>query len=385
MKKIMMISLLASFAISTHVSALSLSEALKASKVKGEVKFQYFNISPVADSKNDTITAIGGNINLITGSFKGFKAGLTFQTSSIFNKNIEGTNDFTATMDASGAVMSEAYLEYEINNTNLKVGRQYISTPLLAGSSSRMIKESFESYSLSNTDLPATKILATYVTKFQSRTNNTGEPGTFIKSNDGAYSIYANNSSIKDLILQAQYLDVKGLISSSDKNALYLDASYTLSGVNLAIQHMSSSNGNIDGSLLGFRASSNIAMFNVTALYTTTGSKGTIYSGLGSGADGAFTALPVHGGAVTYTKDTDTAVIVLATNIKGVTAVAYYGQVKTDAATSPLLYKRINAMGGFLQYSFTKDLNVKLMYESADFDSQNENDDILRLYTSYSF
>lgn len=89
----------------------------------------------------------------------------------------------------------------------LKGGEQFISTPLLAGSGSRLIKESFEGYLLVNNDIPDTTLVAGVVTKYQTRTdkstysdniaavdfqtNGTGEPGNFntIK-NGGVKTLY---------------------------------------------------------------------------------------------------------------------------------------------------------------------------------------------------
>lgn len=43
-----------------------------------------------------------------------------------------------------GAVLSEAYVGYKMDKTTVKVGRQFIATPLIAGSPNRNITQSFE-------------------------------------------------------------------------------------------------------------------------------------------------------------------------------------------------------------------------------------------------
>ena len=385
MKKITKLSLIASLALSTSVYADSLAKAFEDSKVKGEIKGQYFDVQPVTDGKSDSILVVGGNLNIITGSFYGLSAGATFQTSHVLTDSIEGANNFAATMDASGSVMSESYLSYALGNSKIKVGRQYIKTPLVAGSGSRMITQSFEGVTFFNSDIPDTKVVAAYVSKYQNRTNGAGSPGKFNKFEDGAYTLYAKNTSVKNLTLQAQYLDVNGTTSATDKDATYLDAGYDFGVVKAYAQYFDTTNGSEDGSMLGFKVTGNVGMVNLTGLYTTTGSDGTVYNGAGSGADAAFTALPLHGGSVTYTKDTDTVVGVAATNIGGVTLVGYYGQVNTDAPTGPLGYEKIDAYGGFVQYAFNKNFSAKVMYESADFDTADNDDNIFRVYTSYKF
>ena len=68
-------------------------------------------------------------------------------------------------LDAKGAVLSESYLQYDLYKTRFKGGRQHIVMPLIANSGSRMIKESFEGYFLSNTDLPDTTLSAGWVNR----------------------------------------------------------------------------------------------------------------------------------------------------------------------------------------------------------------------------
>lgn len=384
MKKITKLSLVAILALSSSLSADTLVEAFANAKVKGEIKAQFFEVEPLTDGKRDSILAVGGNLNIVTDSYYGFTAGATFQTSHIIDIDTEGTNNFKDTMDASGSVMSESYLMYTLAKTRIKIGRQYIGTPLVAGSSSRMIKQSFEAATLYNTDIPNTTLVASYVGKYQNRTDGAGSPGEFKKFEDGAYTIYAKNTSVKNLILKGQYLDVKGAMSGIDKDATYLDAEYKIGGATVSAQYFNTTNGSEDGSMLGFKATGNIGSFNLTGLYTTTGSDGKVYNGVGSGADASFTALPLHGGSVTYTKDTDTTVGVVATNIVGVTLVGYYGQVNTDDASLP--YEKIDAVGGIVQYAFNKNFSTKVMYESADFNENAlEDDNIFRIYTSYKF
>lgn len=386
MKKITKLSLITALTLSSSVYANTLTEAFAASKVKGEIKAQYFNIETggMTSSNNDDISVVGGNLNLITGSFYGLKAGVTFQTSHVLDISTEGANNFAATMDASGSVMSEAYLSYTLSNTTAKIGRQYITTPLLAGSGSRMIKQSFEGITVVNTDILDTTLIAGYIDKYQNRTDGVGSPGEFDQFEDGAYTLYAKNTSIKDLALQAQYLDVKGNTSATDADSLYIDASYNFGPATVSAQVIDSKQGTTNGRLYGLKASGNVAMFNLSALYTKTTDDGTVYSGIGSGADSSFTALPLHGGGVTYIADTETMVGVAATQLSGATVVAYYGLVNTELSIGAG-YEEIKAFGGFVQYPFTKNFSVKVAYESADFDTLSQDDNIFRVYTSYKF
>jgi len=139
MKQFTKLSLVAAIAVSglTSANASTLAEAFAASKVKGEIKAQYFK--EVQTSKDADIYLTGGKLNIVTGSYNGLKAGATFQTSHVLDYKDSGGNVFKKDQDASGSVLSEAYLAYTLDKTTLKAGRQFIKTPLVAGSGSRMI------------------------------------------------------------------------------------------------------------------------------------------------------------------------------------------------------------------------------------------------------
>ncbi|PIE70657.1 MAG: hypothetical protein CSA22_06570 [Deltaproteobacteria bacterium] len=383
MKKIIKLSLAVYLAFSTLLYADTLENAFANSKIKGEIKAQYFNIEPFLDKENDSIFVFGGNLNWVTENYYGFNAGVTFQASHVEHIDIKNENNFVATMDAAGAVMSESYLQYTLANTSIKAGRQYIATNLMAGSDSRMIKQSFEGVTIISKDIPDTILTLAYIDKYQDRTDGNGNPGNFNHFEDGAWTIHAENRSIENLTLKAQYLDVNSIAANSDKDAAYLEVGYALKGFTVAAQYLDTSNGNVDGKLYGFKVSGNIGIVNLTGLYSTTDDDGALYCGVGSGADPSFTALPLHGGSVTYTKETNTIVGIIGTKLAGVTLVGYYGEVHTDDLSLP--YSQIDAFGGFAQYSFTKNFSAKMMYESADFNTLKNDDNIFRIYTSYKF
>jgi len=172
MRKMTKLSLVACITMATTqgFSADTLAGAFSEGKVSGEIKSQYFQ-KEVSDKKVNIWTN-GGNLSYVTGDFYGLKAGATFQVASVTASDLDNaTTAYDNDQNVSGAVLSEAYLAYTLGNTTAKVGRQYISTPLVAGSGSRIFKESFEGIVISNTDLPNTTIVAAYVDKFQGRTD----------------------------------------------------------------------------------------------------------------------------------------------------------------------------------------------------------------------
>lgn len=229
MEKFAKLSLVASLAVAGFTSAYadSLAEAFATSKLKGEIKSEYFAKRNAAGVK-DSIWSNGGNLYVTTGSYYGLSAGVTFQVGHV--ASVDGSG-YDADMNANGAALSQAYIQYVMNNTSFKAGRQYLHMPLIAVSGSRMFRQSFEAYMLSNTDLPNTTLVAGYVNKYQNRTSSSSgsatigdEPFFADVGDDGAYTLYAKNTSIENLAVQSQYLIEKN--DANDRKSLYADAVY---------------------------------------------------------------------------------------------------------------------------------------------------------------
>lgn len=173
MKNIAKLSLVTAISLTSVTTCLSanetLADAFTNGKIKGEIKSVYSNSNFLGKSTSDDITTIGGSLGYKTADFYGFSAGATFQISHVISDD-NNNNVFSSDLDASGAVLSEAYLEYKLLNTSLKAGRPYIYTPLVSTaidgkSSESLLKDSFEAYLLTNSDIPDTTIVAGYVDK----------------------------------------------------------------------------------------------------------------------------------------------------------------------------------------------------------------------------
>ena len=143
---------------SSSFAADTLADAFKNGKVNGELKAWYFDqtVDPSnAASTNANIINLGIELGYVTDSLYGFTFGATFQGSgNPATAETSAKTVFANDQYAGGGVLSEAYLAYTLGKTTVKAGRQYIATPLVNGSGSRIFKESFEGVVLVNTDLP---------------------------------------------------------------------------------------------------------------------------------------------------------------------------------------------------------------------------------------
>ena len=332
---------------SSSFAADTLADAFKNGKVAGTLKAWYWDRTDEgnfggAAQHNENILNLGVELGYVTDSFYGFRLGLTVQGSStpfaeenakaLFNKEAAG----------QGTVLSEAYVGYKLGQTDVKVGRQYITTPLLSGNPTRIFRESFEGVSVTNTDLPQTTAFAQYINKFQGRTGDVfngnsianwsynapkftkeiilagAGPSTF--AFDNAYSLGAINKTIPNLTLIAQFakatdVNIKtpgpvgpygvGMNKTDDVSFYYAEANYVLPMSNFKVNFDANYRGSrggsefdiahIDGNMLGLRVGfTELYGFGAALAYTTVSGDDDALLGLGNGPS-CYTILPIRG------------------------------------------------------------------------------------------
>lgn len=397
MNKFTKISLATSIVLASisTANADSLEEAFKASKVKGELKTMYFERES-KDGSNSDITALGGNIGIVTGSYNGLFGGATFQTSHIESLNYSPSEikdiSFDTDMGAGGSIMSESYLGYKLGNTTLKAGRQFIATPIVSGSGSRMIRDSFEGYTLVNTDIPNTIVALGYVDKYAARTsssfsatnvNTAITPGEFADYKDGASTVYIKNNSIANLDLQAQYLKIAKYETTGDATVAYADASYKMGDYKLSAQYLTSDNGKTsasDGTMMGAKIDAKFDNLELTAAYNTSDDKADTLLGAGEGATPAFTALSVGSGKNAAKKDTDSYMVKASYKLGDATLMAGYANY--DIAGIKKTETELNA-----KYDINKQTSAQVVYSMFDADNiaSTDKERETRVYLTYKF
>ncbi|MBP1681439.1 MAG: putative outer rane porin [Proteobacteria bacterium] len=309
---------------SSSFAADTLADAFKNGKVNGELKAYYFTTDN--GTSDADIFSTGVMLGYKTAPLYGLTLGLTAQGSASPFVDADGKAAFNGSMWGSGAVLSEAYVAYNIGKTTAMVGRMFLDTPLVSGSGSRIIKEAFEGAAVINTDLPNTTLIAGYVQKFQSRTDGSGNVGEFsrknvttnssvnIDINNGAYTVAAINKSIAGLTLTGAYAYAEAF-SAIDINIAYVEALYEGKvgevGYVLGAQDYYNSFDNAgtqDDSinLYAFKAGVSFKGINGTIAYSQVSDDvvvgNAVASGLGNGADLLYTD-PVIG-MPGYNRDT---------------------------------------------------------------------------------
>ena len=407
------LSLITALLLSAPLFADNLGNAFTNGKVKGEIKSVYSNSNFLGNPNSDSIATVGGSLGYITGDFYGFNAGTTFQASHVLSDD-NNANVFANDLDASGAVLSELYLEYKLANTTAKAGRQFIYTPLVSTaidgkSSESLLKDSFEAYMLTNSDIPDTTISLAYISKYLAKTDGAGNTGKIKDYSLGhtfsavpmngsdtytdAYTVLAKNNSIENLTLQAQYLRLNDKSSANNNvNIGYVQADYALGHQTLSAQAIRSNNdgqpdGQKNGAAYGLKATGPLGISNLAYIvgFNSSTMGGDVNTGMGAGAnDLLFTSIPVNGGGVPARANSDTLVGALILPIADITTVAYLGHSWSKDMVGDVL-----ATGAMAIYPFYKDFLLKVNYEHVHLENDgivpDRNTDVTRVYLSYNF
>lgn len=435
---------------SSSFAADTLAGAFQSGKVSGELRVWYFDKnteklnSTTAPTSVIKDTAKTGDIlntvavlNYVTDTFYGFNLGATFQASAAPFVDAEGKTAYASDMYGSGAVLSEAYLGYTLGKTNAKIGRQYISMPLINGSGSRIIKESFEGATLVNTDLPATTLLAGFVEKFQARTSYLtkgdlgGDAPSFEKRAifngvsasdtykfDDAYTVAVINKSVPNLTFTAQYATVSDVVATNteDVSLYYTDADYIvpMNGFKLGfyLNHRGSKtdlrNGATssvdaiyyDGSQTAGRISmSELAGFGLAFTVATNSKDDAVIAGMGNGAASS-TATLVKASSPSLRANTDSYRVDMTydfsklgvTGLKGILQYAEANQNRVKQATTSADYTSY-AAGVTYVVPVVKGLSLELLYEKQEIETTRYSNnttftadlDELRFKANYKF
>jgi len=391
-------------------AAGSLSAALTGGKVSGHLKALYFAKTAAASAANATLYSVPGtrksvhifdfgvDLTYVTGDFNGLSAGFTFQGNSSPWSDNDARAVYNGDMYGTGAQLSQGYVEYKNSGAFLKVGRQFISTPLVGVSGSRITKESFEGYVAGYNGLPKTSIVAGYVTKYQHRTDNNGQIGSFKDVPGNAWTVAVTNKSVQGLLLQAAYAKV--LTPGNNLKAWYANAKYVASvasgtkvrvGANYyntstdASQTLTSNDGDVYSVMLG----ANMNGLDGQIAYGQVSSSSSVTYGLGNGPGDLYNN--TIGGM--YYNDTTAGVKDLGikvgydlskVGVAGAKVAVGYNDFSGASQNAQADYTVTGATASYKFAGSLKGLNTVVKYESKSVSGGNT-DPRFRFYAVYSF
>ncbi|MBP1681118.1 MAG: outer rane porin [Proteobacteria bacterium] len=403
-------------ALTSLNAADTLADAFKNGKVSGALEAWYWDRG-YAGSKSADLFNTGIKLSYETAPLYGFTVGATFQSSHSPFASEEAKTVYKGDQYGPGEVLSEAYLAYTFGKTTAKVGRQYIATPLIASSPSRMIKQSFEGATLVNKDLPQTMLFAGYIDKYQNRTDTTGSVADFtdnfwiasplpgatsaVAGNtkawntlDGdAYSLMAVNQSIPYLKLTGQWVGITDLadiyygeIAFSGKMNSF---SYGLSGQYEVTDFDNAINAN-DSGYYGLKMNLGVGAFNTYVAYSEIGEDTTAIPGVGGGPYGTIYTSQVWYTPGTFNAGTKAYAIDANYNFKafGLLAGIRYSNVDIPTGNGTAAAYEIDYTTLYLNYKFAgamKGLAIDVGYEDGDFSKANSDTSEFRINVNYNF
>ncbi len=293
MKKFLLYALTLIFFTDSVQAAKTITDSLKNGKFTIDARVFYFERTfadeYLTGTTKDTTTALtaGGIMKYVSDDYMGLKAGVAYYGSTslgLYSRvEGEGTSLLERGTGNDLGFLGEAYLEYNINNTTVKLGKQRLSTPLMNDHDLRILLSSYEAYIVKNTDLPDTTIEAGLVKRY---TGFTAKDNEFLDNknkwgDDGLGYIYLTNKSIENLTLNAQYImaisdtytDTAG--ATADISLLdyrYADFTYNLAAVGTKTYLKAQYGGNAyktgdDSMMYGAKIGTTIRMFDLAALF----------------------------------------------------------------------------------------------------------------------
>lgn len=144
-------------------------------KVSGQFRAFYLDRTYSGSiTNNRNSAAVGGWIGYDSAEWNGLSFGTKFyavEGLKIHDESakVAGSSQYDPALYGDGfenyGFIGEAYLNYHRGNTNLKVGRQRLNTPMAAADDARMLPNLFEAAVLSNTDIDDTTLILAHVTR----------------------------------------------------------------------------------------------------------------------------------------------------------------------------------------------------------------------------
>ncbi|HIP21281.1 MAG TPA: outer membrane porin, OprD family, partial [Sulfurimonas sp.] len=245
----------------------SLKDMLTEGMFYGRIRINTFKWdwkTETSKSKDNWTAGFGGSLLYKSAEYKGFSgmAGLyTSQNPWHMNNNdvkfIKAGKDTISrysvktTGDWGMTVLAQAYLQYRLSKTKLRVGRQIFESFLTKSNDTKMIPNTFEGFSVVSKDLPKTTLKAAFFTRQKLRdhtrfhdviTFKDGAGESWTNNDDSAINksltyqkfvdagldpdhslvvLEAVNKSIKNLKLKANYTAVPDVVSSATVEAYY--------------------------------------------------------------------------------------------------------------------------------------------------------------------
>lgn len=244
----------------------------------GRIRVGYISIDNEVEARMQS-SAIGAELNYSSASWQGLTVnGSLYTTQKIFHDD-EGS--FFGSDGDGYAVLGQAYLKANIENTEVKLGRFGFDSPYVDMNDVRMVPNSFTGILVTNADITDTTVYAAHLTDWISVDSEKPEDFIDLLGSDSVNVLGVVYQGIDHVELQTWYYNAKDL-----SDFFYVDATVEFDDITLGAQFgkqsdSSDNNSGPDGDVYGIMASYTLNDFTFKSSYNHV--SGIIINGFGGG------------------------------------------------------------------------------------------------------
>lgn len=331
--------------------------------VFGQIRWGYVNTDDNASNLNSL--AIGGKLGYKTKTYYGLSAGGTFYTS----QPVGGIDDNTLFLDSNNkgySILGEAYINADLGQTSIKLGRQEIETPFADSNDIGMIPNTFEGLLMKNTSFPNMTILASHLHRWAG-VDLGPEPEKFTKLNgtNGINMLGIIYKPSDKWNAQAWHYNAKNLT-----NIFYLEAAINpLDNLEFGLQYGDQSGDDTNGKVWGLKADYELGDFTLSAAHNDV-SDGQVINGYGGFGGGPF-----------FTSAEENSIDGVIDQKASALSVEYAGFNNLTVAASHYAYdKSEDELDLVANYEFSKNLTADFIYSDLKNDGS-----VTRVFLNYNF
>ena len=330
----------------------------------GQIRFGY--VSTDDNASNLDSLAIGGKLGYKTNTYYALSGGGTFYTSH----PVGGMNDNNLFFDSNHkgySILGEAYINADLGQTFIKLGRQEIETPFADSNDIGMIPNTFESLMIMNTSFIDITLLASHLHRWAG-VDVESEPEKFIKLNG------TNGVNILGVIYrppdkwdaQAWYYNAK-----NSTNIFYLETAInSLENLGFGLQYCDQNGDDTNGKVWGLKADYKIGDFTLSIAHNDV-SDGQVINGYGNG----------FGGGPFFTSAEENSIDSVINQRASALSVEYAGFNKLILSTSYFSFdKSEDELDLVANYEFSKNLVANFIYSDL-----NKDGAVARAFLNYNF
>ena len=238
-----------------------LEDMFSRERITGQLRLGYIHSNPkLGGEPSNYSTALGGQLKYDSARYEGFNVGLALYTSYALSplsgdKKDSKFNDELSTVDGHYDLLAEVYVDYLIDDFQIRIGRQVIDTPYMDSDDIRMTPNTFEGLT-ARYSYNELSIITGYMTRWQGPDAGIYEFVDLVEDGNGVAMVGVRYESDEiESSLWYYYADnMANIIYADAKYSYRLSDETTLtSGVQLAHQSEIDNSG-IDATLFGAMA-----------------------------------------------------------------------------------------------------------------------------------